>query len=231
KTVRRWDVRSAFDLKTAAGAWVVSLAFSRGGDGKTILTAGYRGGDAEQWDVATRKKRPTPQATRGHSLSVVALTPDGQTLAVVGPHQGRKTVQLWDVATGRKHDAEFKHSHEIFRLAFSPDGSTLAVADTNNAVTLWRVGTGDCFRWLKGHTKLVNVLAFAPDGTVLASGGSTLAGTELVSEIRLWEVKTGRPLLVLGGQQGAITALAFAPDGKTLASAADSENTVRLWRL
>ena len=71
---------------------------------------------------------------------LLALTPDGQTLAAAGPEC---TVKLWDVTTGEESLSLEMHTDQAFTPLFSPDGATLAVCT-------W--GYRDGFRFHLWHT-------------------------------------------------------------------------------
>ena len=122
----------------------------------------------------------------------VALTADGKLLARAGTD---KTVDLWDVASGKKLHTLKGHTAPLLRVAFSPDGKTLASItgswlpdDVLGEVKLWDVATGKERVSLKGHPTRMLSLAFSPDGKTLASAAGT---------VKLWDVATGKEKLEL----------------------------------
>jgi WD40 repeat protein len=140
----------------------------------------------------------------------VALTADGKLLARAGTD---KTMDLWDVASGKKLHTLKGHTAPLLRVAFSPDGQTLASItgswlpdDVLGEVKLWDVASGKERVSLKGHPTRMLSLAFSPDGKTLASAAGT---------VKLWDVATGKEKLEL--KRGFAWSLAFSPDGKTLA--------------
>jgi WD40 repeat protein len=149
----------------------------------------------------------------------VALTADGKLLARAGTD---KTVDLWDVASGKKLHTLKGHTVPILKVAFSPDGKTLASItgswlpnDVLGEVKLWDVATGKERVSLQGHPERGSCLAFSPDGKTLASAAGN---------VKLWDVETGKEKLEI--RVGA-SSLAFSPDGKTLATGAGG--SVILW--
>jgi RNA polymerase sigma factor (sigma-70 family) len=150
----------------------------------------------------------------GSFTLAVALTADGKLLARGGADH---TVDLWEVASGKKLHTLKGHTVPILRVAFSPDGKTLASItgtwlpdDVPTEVKLWDVATGEERVALQGHPSRGLALAFAPDGKTLATSSNT---------VKLWDVATGKEKLELKLRKGALPwSLAFAPDGKTLAT-------------
>jgi WD40 repeat protein len=78
----------------------------------------------------------------GASISALAMSHDGRLLAT-GGFEGRPTVRLWDLRTGRlAHILQHPAGHVVNSLAFSPDGSQLVSGvnwdeDGEGAVCLW----------------------------------------------------------------------------------------------
>jgi len=153
-----------------------------------------------------------------HSVSDVAFTPDGKTLAV-GTDLG---TQLWDIATRRLVTTLFANRGNVaYAVAFSPDGKTLAVG-TDHGTHLWDMATRRLMATLPaGGDKLVQSVAFSPDGKTLA--------TDDVGTTELWDVATRRLVASLPVENGVqVDSLMFSPSGTTLAVGM-YEGTVQLW--
>ncbi|MCS6282866.1 MAG: hypothetical protein HUM72_20020, partial [Dolichospermum sp.] len=162
------------------------------------------------------------QTLTSHSYSVtsVAYSPDGQTLA---SGSGDKTIKLWNVKTGNLLQTLTGHTDWVISVAYSPDGQTLASGSKNNTIKLWNVKTGNLLQTLTGHSKLVNSVAYSPDGQTLASGSDD-------HTIKLWNVKTGNLLKTLEGHSDWVISVAYSPDAQTLASGS-IDRTIKLWNV
>jgi hypothetical protein len=161
---------------------------------------------------------PTATLT-GHAKRVtsLAVSPDGATLAS-GSYD--RTVQLWDVATGKVRATLQGHAGEVDCLAFAPDGRTLASGSSDETVKLWDPARGRELGTLRGVQGFVRSLAFSPDSRTLASGGQD--GT-----IKLWDAAAAKERTAFAGDKDYVRGLAFTPDGKTLVSA--SAQRAILW--
>jgi WD40 repeat protein/tRNA A-37 threonylcarbamoyl transferase component Bud32 len=135
--VQLWDVATGAGLgEIGIASDAHDLAFSAAG--ATIAFARPGRGGAEVWDVATRTSIATVDGTPFTEFSV-ALSPDGQMLAVGG--FGR-VVRLWNVRTGKLVHELDQGGNGAFTLEFSLDGRTLAVSGFEPVASLWDVGTG-----------------------------------------------------------------------------------------
>jgi WD40 repeat protein len=163
-TVRLWDVRAQKQIGTLTshGDPVDLVAFGPGGH--TLATA-YYSGTVRLWHIAPHQI-PTPLTggTGQTYQGVVALSPDGKTLASASGESGRSngTVRLWDLATGQQiATLPTGDTSGATSVAFSPDGKTLAVGNSDATAQLWNV------------SYLVDVV---PD--LCASAGRSLTRTE-----------------------------------------------------
>jgi len=149
---------------------------------------------AEQVRADEPKKLTTLHAEDVGAVRVVAISPDGKTLASAGRH----LVELWDIdqnatkpraaLTDPKRPSLFQpvptHDGFVWAVAFSPDGKTLATG----AGGVWSPTPG---------------------------GGKKMGKVE--GEVRLWDVATGKEKALPQRSGMTVYSLAFSPDGKTLA--------------
>jgi WD40 repeat protein len=180
----------------------------------------------------------------GPLVSSLAIRPGGTRLAAGGkavgvpplggspgpPKGGIPTLQVWDVAAGRRLDGFAVSELTTGALAFAHDGRTLAAALADHSVRLWDATSGTQRASLRGHEKEVTDVVFSADGKNVFTTGRD--GT-----LRLWEPVTGRHLLTLAGAHRGPTddrpgRITVSPEGHELTVyAIGHENaTLQCWR-
>lgn len=197
-TVRLWEVESGKELRQFHGhdPSVHSVALSGDGD----------------------RRKSVPVLAVYRSVHSVSFSRDGRWLAS-GADDG--TVQLWELASGKKLRQFNGHDRSVHSVAFSGDGEWLASGSDDCTVRLWAVASGKELRQFNGHGRGVHGVAFSGDGKWLASGGAD--GTAM-----LWEAATGRVLRQFRGHAGSFLSVALSGDGKLLA-AGGGDRMVWLW--
>jgi WD40 repeat protein len=188
----------------------VAAAFSP--DGKTAVT----GGEDDRlrfWDASDKQPGGLLRdvATQDSSVTSVAFSPDGATIATTG----LKVLRLWDAATGELRAGPVTQLGAIRHVAFSPDGRALLAGSDGGTARLYDPRTGRPIGPPLQHEVAVLAVAVSPDGRTLAT--ATRDGTT-----HLWDADTLAPLgPPLRHRQFAVTAAAFSPDGQTLLTATE----------
>jgi WD40 repeat protein len=212
-TVVVWDVASGKQTVLQEHQLPVrSLAFTP--DGETLLTGGgdflkRDRGEGKIWDLASGKvRRNFPGA--GGAIFAVAVSPDGQTMAV----GGTTAVRICDYpAAMKKLLVPEEVRGDIFSLAFSPDGQTIAAAGSSGVVYLWDWEPrrhGDTVV-MNGHRDKIDSICFHPAGRKLATGSRD--GT-----VKVWNLDTGEPRTVYEAPRKVwVRSVAFSGDGDVLA--------------
>ena len=158
----------------------------------------------------TRKDQPHQIIWAGDSISSIAWSPDGQTLAI-GSSDDK--INLWD-AQNKKVSRSIQLRSNIVSLAWSPDSTMIASGTwTENeepAVILWDVDTGDAFQTISISTPRLRALSWSPDGKVISIGIEK-------STILFWSIETDA-IDILDIQSAQILGLARSPSGGLLAA-------------
>ena len=124
------------------------------------------------------------------SLTTLAFTPDGKTLACGTYNQ----IVLWDLETGNQLFSESEFNDYVTDITFSPDGETLAGCSKSNQspVILFETATGQVKASLSGHKSWIAHLDFSPKG-------NTVVGASHNGSITAWDSNTGIVLQSLPG--------------------------------
>ncbi|NET35020.1 MAG: protein kinase [Cyanothece sp. SIO1E1] len=176
-------------------------------------------GTIKQWDWTKRKLTHT-LAGDGWGVLAIALSPDGQTLAIGGE---RGDIKLWDLDTKTLVATLAKHKDRITSVAISPDGLILASSSYDKTIRLWDLATGQLLNTLRAHPERVSALAMGPTWQLFASGGWD-------ATVRLWQLGSEKPYCILAKHRDRISAIAIHPAGHILATGSE-DSTLRLWNL
>lgn len=160
-------------------------------------------------------------------VTSAAFSPDGSLLAISSSLS--RTVQIWQVATGRELRSFAGHTEYVNTVAFSPDGKTLATGSRDKTVRIWDVITGETIKVLDAQPLLeVYSVSYSPDGRLLAAGGFSKQPAPARGTIKLWDVTAWKELPAPPGHTERCNSLAFTPDSKKLVSGGQ-DHLVTAW--
>jgi WD40 repeat protein len=179
-TVKVWDLSTRRELYSFAGhkGGVVSVGFI---PGSSLLAAGSRDGMVRLWDTGRGELRKTIECE--YSVSSMAVSPDGNTLAIgylVDPRRDIGEIRLVGVGREEGRKETRRRTSVPWCVVFAPDGKTLAAGGYSGSgfggeVCLWEVKECKLLKRNEGHNDGVQCVAFSPDGKELITG--SLDGT------------------------------------------------------
>jgi WD40 repeat protein/transcriptional regulator with XRE-family HTH domain len=226
-----WDAFTGKELLTFLrhGDRVWDAAFHP--DGKRIATYG-QDGFVRIWDASSGEELlvlPFERDVRFGDAGLfgrLAFSPDGMRVAMTGPGNNAKWVNVWDATTGKvMFRGNLGHTGPPLDIAFSPDGRLAATGGLDQKAKVWDTITGQVLYTLSGHTNDIRSLAFSPDGTrlVTASWDKT---------VRMWDLTPGKEALFIPFAN-AVTRdwsmrLSYSPDGSRILSDYTDGNA-RIW--
>ena len=193
-------------------AHCTDLRFSA--DGKA-LTGLLGDGQILRWDVATQELEKTPVLVP--EQHVVALSPDGKTLAAVSPQGG--PIRLWDVAT-RKERTFLERPAFLDGVSLTGRGTEAVVSGDGNKMWFWSTKDGRLLRTVEFPAEVPSIPAFSPDGR--------LAVVSREAHVVLWDTTANREKCRLEGHDSGVGSAAFSRDGKKLATV-DGKHQLRVW--
>ncbi|MBY0231097.1 MAG: hypothetical protein K2W96_17570 [Gemmataceae bacterium] len=174
--------------------------FTLSPDGKTVAVP-LQNSDVLLIELASGKILKTLTTKQKHAFSV-RYSADGKMLAIGGGGEFDDdgwlgTIELWDVAKGKRVRSWKAHRHTVLHMAFSPDGKILASGGTVDCVRVWDAATGKPMYRL--HEKIEGTsdarclgVAFLPDGKALLTLPVVRLGDN--SPVHFWEPATGKRL-------------------------------------
>jgi WD40 repeat protein len=161
-------------------------------------------------------------------VSVLAFSPDGQTLAVghmrdrMFSGSEKPKLELWDVHA-RRVNAEFEHETTITAVAFSPVSGLVATGTPSGKVSVWNVNSKERHCEVAEKAGGITTLAFSQDGELLAAGD----GQGMVRVLRMSNCELNR-MTITGPAD--VKALAFSPDRRRVA-VGYRDKSLQIWDL
>ncbi|WP_145426961.1 WD40 repeat domain-containing protein [Symmachiella dynata] len=168
------------------------------------------------------KDKSQPIATINcSSLSSLALSPDGKSLATVDA--GRVT--LWEVETGKKLRVVFQDDFKSGQVAFSPDGKKLAIAGARSQLELWDIEKNKRLKSIqacKGVPTAARAVAYSGNGErvmaiIFKDVPFEEGGDENRDRMLLYDTSTGTAKCLPTTDRIVYGTLAVSPNGKEMA--------------
>lgn len=229
QTIGIWDAQTYEQIGTLVGhsAPILSMALSADGN---VLMSGSDDQTIRVWDLSASGRIGNGQTIRilhDHYGAVITLaahleSADAQGLLVSGSND--KTVQLWDVPSGRRLATLQGHSKWLQALVFCADGRLLVGGSDGQRVRVWDGWTGHTLHVLRGHRSLTEKLAFRADGAQLASAGWD-------ATTRIWDLERVQMSYVLEGYPTPVVAAVIGPGlrNRTVIASGGLDHAVQLW--
>jgi WD40 repeat protein len=142
-----WDIDSARPRATLTktGEYLGRCVYSA--DGRTLvgIVSGTDGASVALWNVASGERLKQLTAGVQESVHSLALSPDGNWLAMGSGSPSRTVepadVQVWNVKTGKQVLALRGHINSVTAVDFHPDGKLLASSGSDGTIRLWDLST------------------------------------------------------------------------------------------
>ena len=206
---------------------VDGIAFTRG-DRYAVSTS--LDGTLRIWDVPSGRELRAVQA----ETSVLAVSPDGKTVASGGARNGDMAtvlvVQIWDIPSGSLiatlEHANPRASHSsVTSIAFTPDGKHVIAGSQRPSLTMWN---------LKSRRELWTVTDFDKwvySVAVPAAGKSCLVGMAN-GKIDRRSLADGRKIsTITPGHSGPVSSLSISSDGLRAVSASAGDRSIKSWKI
>jgi WD40 repeat protein len=220
-TIQIWSIADKKVVTTWRGEAAPGTALSAASDGK-LLTSGHATGAATLWKLEVPASEPL-EGPAGGATMAYARSPSGVLLALSATLNGKPTILVRNLDSGKVTHQLVGHAGLAKSLAFSADNLQLVSGGDDQAVSIWNLRAGNAAPTAKieGLGGVVDAVAFTRDAAqVLAATGNT---------IRTWKVADSEMVAEMAGHTGPIRYIGFGQDAVPYSVSED--NTVRFWNL
>lgn len=161
---------------------------------------------------------------RGHSsfISELALSFDGQFCI---SSSWDKTLNLWDIESGKILKKFIGHKKDILSVSFSTDNRQIVSSSRDNSIKIWNT-VGQCKDTFidKDSVSWISCVKFIPNKN------STILSSSWDGVVKIWNVIEKKVQMRLNGHKGYLNSLCISPDGSLCASGG-KDSTIMLWDL
>lgn len=190
------------------------------------MITGHIDGAIELWDITNPRipQKVAETIANPGGVAIIAISPDGRTLATGGADGA---IKLWDIddrSSPRVVATVTAHQDRVTSIAFGLNGHLLATTGTDHTVRLWEINDSSLPIELAtipagdGYS----VMAISPNGRQLA--------LECNGSVQFWDINNPRQATLTGTTDNLtlVPSLAFSPDSHVLATLVGSDE-IWLW--
>ncbi len=159
------------------------------------------------WNVLLTLALVDPAEDIGPHLWAVAVSPDGETIAVGGMI---REVLLFDAGTGEPRPSPFSMEQWVMEVGWSPDGRWFAASSFDGEVRVIETRTGAEVARFRAN-EVSYTFAYHPTLPLFAWGAYD-------GSIRIVDLSTGVESAPIVSSAGGVLFLTFLPDGRWVAS-------------
>lgn len=209
--IHLWNSASGQKERTFKGHTGAVKAVSLSGDGHTMASVCDRG-LVILWNLQTGA---ILGEVKPKSSGAVALTADGETLAIGGRNC---TIKLLSTKTREEVSSLQGHSESVKALCFTSDGRRIASGSRDTTIKIWKVRKNNNPDVVPRSIEWADKVAFSSDGNrLLASGLSTIQVWDTRTRQELWQHRNYRDF----------HSVWFSPDGLEVIAASRSSSTIQ----
>ncbi len=221
-TLRVWNMGDQLDYSIQSFPTQRLTSMDISPDGKYLLLNDItNSGQPVLWDILQKKIARTFSGFQGEvPPGAVAISPDGQYVAVAGNSNGVQTVMMWNLLSGNLQCLLDDFTTWVRAIAFNPDSTSILVGtqdlnpdsltgqlvlyDVNNCQELRPFETSETTAAIKFN----------------ANGTRAITGSSYYGRITLWDVSTGQQLQSYAYPfLGPTFAISFGPGETTILGA------------